>query len=294
MLNRNFIGAIALAAALCMAVIGIVGAAWAFDDAMYPDLKGQWHRISPPGMPAFDPSKPRGWGQEVPLTPEYKAVFEENLRDIRAGGEGRWPGYNCRPPGMPALMTAYEPAEIIVLPEITYIRIDHIHETARRIYTDGRDWPKEVAPAWAGYSIGKWVDADGDGRYDLLEVETRHIKGRRAFDATGLPLHDDSKTVVKERIFLDKADRNVLRNEITVIDNALTRPWIVMKSYRRNPQQYPFWREYLCSEDNGHIAIGKESYFMSADGHLMPAKKGQAPPDLRHFNQQGEAGGRRE
>jgi len=186
---------------------------------------------------------------------------------------------------MPALLQAYEPMEIVVLPDTTYIRIDHIHETARRIYTDGRDWPKDVAPAWAGYSIGKWIDADGDGRYDTLEIETRHIKGRRAFDATGLPLHDDNKTVVKERMYLDKADRNVLRNEVTVIDNALTRPWTVMKRYSRAPEQHPFWREYLCSEENNHVAIGKESYFLSADGYLMPAKKGQAPPDLRHFDQ---------
>jgi hypothetical protein len=33
--------------------------------------------------------------------------------------------------------------------------------------------------------------------------------------------------------------------------------------------------------------IGKENYFMSADGYLMPAKKGQQPPDLRYFNTPG-------
>ena len=278
----NLFAVSALVAALCLTSAGAV----AFDDALYPDLSGQWRRISPPGQPAFDPAKPRGWGQEVPLTDEYKRVFEENLRDLRAGGEGRWPGYRCRPPGMPALMTAYEPMEVIILPHTTYIRIDHIHETARRIYTDGRDWPKDIAPAWAGYSIGKWVDEDADGRYDALEVETRHIKGRRAFDATGLPLHDDSRTVVKERIFLDAADRKVLRDEITVIDNALTRPWSVVKTYSRSPERYPIWREYLCAEENNHVAIGKESYFLSAEGLLMPSKKGQAPPDLSHFQQQ--------
>jgi hypothetical protein len=61
-----------------------------------------------------------------------------------------------------------------------------------------------------------------------------------------------------------------------------------LKSYRRNPAPHPFWREYLCGENNNHVAIGKESYFVSADGYLMPSKKGQAPPDLRHFSQQGE------
>ena len=42
--------------------------------------------------------------------------------------------------------------------------------------------------------------------------------------------------------------------------------------------------EYDCA-DNQHVAIGKENYFLSADGLLMPAKKNQAPPDLRYFNQ---------
>jgi len=277
---RQAIAAAALTAALCLATSG----APAFDDAKYPDLRGQWIRVAPPGQPAFDPGKPRGWGQQAPLTPEYKAVFEANLADLAAGGEGLWPGYDCRPPGMPAMMTAYEPVEIIVLPEVTYILIDHIHDSHRRIYTDGRAWPEDVEPAYVGYSLGQWRDEDGDGRYDVLEIETRHIKGPRAYDATGLPLHWDNKTVVKERLYLDKANPNLLRNEITVIDNALTRPWVVTKSYRRNASPRPEWQEYVCAESNNHVRIGKESYFLSADGYLMPAKKDQPPPDLRYFN----------
>jgi hypothetical protein len=37
-------------------------------------------------------------------------------------------------------------------------------------------------------------------------------------------LHTDNKTVVKERIFLDKVNPNILHDEITTFDNALTRP----------------------------------------------------------------------
>jgi para-nitrobenzyl esterase len=94
----------------------------------------------------------------------------------------------------------------------------------RRIFTDGRDWPKEIEPTFAGYSIGKWIDEDGDGRYDVLEVETRGFKGPRAYDETGLPLHFDNQSVFKERIWRDKADPNILHDEITTIDHALTRP----------------------------------------------------------------------
>ena len=47
----------------------------------------------------------------------------------------------------------------------------------------------------------------------------------------------------------------------------------------------PIFIEAICSEGNQHVRIGQENYMVSADGHLMPAKKDQPPPDLRYFNQ---------
>jgi hypothetical protein len=38
-------------------------------------------------------------------------------------------------------------------------------------------------------------------------------------------------------------------------------------------------------EENPHLRIGNDSYMLSADGLLMPAKKDQPPPDLRYFKQ---------
>jgi hypothetical protein len=280
MLNRNSIAAIVLSAA-ALAVAS--GGALAFDETKYPAIEGIWKRVVVPGQPAFDPSKPRGRGQEAPLTAEYQANFEANLKDLTLGGEGNWPGYNCLPPGMPAMMNAYEPMDIVVRPDITYILIDHIHDTHRRIYTDGRKWPEAPEPTFAGYSIGKWIDENGDGRYDALEVETRYMKGPRAYDASGLPLHEDNETVVKEKIYLDGGNPNILHGQITVIDHALTRPWTVVHNYFRDTDKYPTIGEYVCAEDNSHVRIGKENYFLSAEGLLMPAKKDQAPPDLRYF-----------
>jgi hypothetical protein len=40
-----------------------------------------------------------------------------------------------------------------------------------------------------------------------------------------------------------------------------------------------------CAENNSHVEIGGEHYYLSADGQLMPAKKDQRPPDLKFFNQ---------
>jgi hypothetical protein len=170
----------------------------------------------------------------------------------------------------------------VITPKTSYIMIEYL-SMLRRIYTDDRDWPKDQEPAFMGYSIGRWIDEGGTGRYNLLEVETRNMKGPRTFDPSGIPLHKDNQTVVKERIYLDKTNPDILHDEITTIDHALTRSWTVMKNYRR--VRKPTWIEAVCMESNPHVRIGKENYMMSADGYLMPAKKDQPPPDLRYFNQ---------
>jgi len=212
--------------------------------------------------------------------------MEDSLADQAKGGQGNHiHGYGCDPYGMPMMTIAFQPQEYIITPGTTHILVNHQSHT-RRIYTDGRDWPtKQLEPTYSGYSIGRWIDEDGDGRHDVLEVETRGpFKGPRVFDGSGLPLHHDNQSIFKERIYLDKANPNILHNEITVIDHALTRPWTVDKQYRRNPDPQPVWPEDAC-DGNAHVKVGAENYFISADGFLMPARKDQAPPDLRYFKQ---------
>ena len=279
MLNRILLAAAALAVVLALpAALAQVqpGSAPAMK---YPAWDGLWKRGSPPGV--WDPSKPPGLGQQAPLTPEYQAVLEANIAKAKAGVEFD-PKSTCGPVGMPRMMTMYEPMEIIVRPQETYMLVESM-SPVRRIFTDGRPWPKNADPAFVGTSIGEWRDTDGDGTYDTLEIETRNMKGPRLFDNSGIPLARDNETVVREKLYLDKADPDILRNEITTIDHALTRPWTVTKNYRRNPDPHPYWPEYVCADGQSHVAIGKEVYYLSADGQLMPAKKGQQPPDFRYF-----------
>jgi hypothetical protein len=176
-------------------------------------------------------------------------------------------------------MLPYESMEIIVEPGVTHIFIEFMMQL-RRIYTDGRVWPATLVPSFLGTSIGHWEDTQGRGRFDTLVVETRGLKGPRTFDGT-IPLAVDNETVVKERIHLDASDPNLMHNEIATIDHALSRPWTVTRSYRRERQAV--WYEYPCAENNEHVFIGKENYYLSADHELMPARKGQPPPDLRNF-----------
>jgi hypothetical protein len=289
---RSSIRVTALLAALLVA-----GGAAAFDDSKYPDLKGQWRRDTNRGLFAggagglrYDDSNPPALtptlGQKPPLTPEYQAIWDANLADMARGGQGIDPTYNCLSPGMPRVMIGYSPLEYVVTADTTYVLGERDHDFYRRIYTDGRGFPANMAlePRYLGYSIGKWVDTDGDGRYDVLEVETRGFKGPRTYDATGMPLHEDNETIIYERIYLDKADANVIHDDITTVDHALTRPWLVKKTFRRAVSKEPIWWNHgICGEGNVHVGIGKEVYFLSADGLLMPAIRDQAPPDLRYF-----------
>jgi hypothetical protein len=281
MFYRSLTEAFVLAAALTVTM----GGALAADDAKYPDWKGQWEAVNPRfggQMIKYDPTKAWGPAQQAPLTPEYQKVLEASMADQARGGLGNYPTARCLPGGMPRMMASPR-QEYIITPETTYLLLGG---EFRRIYTDGRDWPADIEPTYEGYSIGKWIDEGGHGRYDVLEVETRGpFKGPRAYDASGLPLHFDNQSTFKERFHLDKNDPNVLHDEITVFDHALTRPWSVDKTFLRDPNPRPSWARTSCVEGNHQIVIGTENYFLSAEGLLMPAKKDQAPPDLKYFKQ---------
>jgi hypothetical protein len=271
--DRSSLGAVALVAAL----LATYSAAQAFDESKYPDLKGQWNRAS---------RNPNNWLRDAgppPLTPEYEEKYKAVVADLASGGTGNWPSTFCIPQGMPAMMNLYDPMEIIITQDITYILISHVDDSYRRIYTDGRDWPANPEPTYAGYSIGKWIDQDGDGKYDVLEIETRALRGPRSYDIAGWPMHTDNETVIKERLYLDKSDPNKISDEITVFDHSLTHPWSITQKATRNPAKRPAWHSDVCSEDNTWVRIENEAYFLSADGKLMPAKKNQPAPDLRYF-----------
>ena len=115
MLHRSSIGGLAL-------LLTISGAA-AFDDATYPDWKGEWSRI---GSWGWDPTKPRGAGQQAPLTAEYQAVLDASLADQARGGQGNYPGDCCLPYGMPGMMFPYRGMEFVIAPDITHILLEHM------------------------------------------------------------------------------------------------------------------------------------------------------------------------
>jgi hypothetical protein len=268
----------AIAFAVAFGALPLVPAS-AQNASRLPDWSGQWIRT---GAGTFDPTKPPGLRQGAPLTPAYQAILEASVAAQAAGGQGNDPMARCVPPGMPRMMINYGLGmEFVLTPETTYLLFGEPMRQLRRIYTDGRPWPAAVTPTFSGYSIGRWEGNDGEGHAAELVVETRGLRGPRSYDSNGAPFHSDNRTVVEERMHLDPANPDLLYDAITVLDNALTRPWSVQRRYRR--ERHPVWLETICGEVEPQVKIGSEDYFVTYDGLLMPTRKDQPPPDLRNF-----------
>ena len=120
---RDHLVAITFAATLCTTLAPASAADIGTLSGALSDFNGQWVRAAPRSQ--WDPTKPRGLDQQAPLTAEYEALFKANLKSLHEGNLGADPQVYCLPTGMPRMMIAYEPMEVIVTPETTYIRVDH-------------------------------------------------------------------------------------------------------------------------------------------------------------------------
>ena len=265
--------------ALAGALLATPSAAQVVDFGKYPNFKGQWVRTG----------NPNNWialAGPPPLTPEYQKVFEETQADPR-GRRTRQLAVDLLHPGGHA-----GDDELLRSDGDDRDAGDHLHpdQPQRQLLsTDLHGRPRLAGrcPAHFRGLLDRQVDRPGRRTAGTTCSRSRRVSSRaravtipRAcrFTATTRPSS-------RSKSHLDKADRDTLYDEITVIDHAMTRPYSKIQKATRNPDPRPLWLSDVCSENNTHVRIGTEHYFLSADGKLMPSKKNQAPPDLSYFKQ---------
>jgi hypothetical protein len=206
-----------------------------------PPAAQAWDGVwSPIENNMFDPSGGRvdpNFGREYPpYKPEWEKRYVATLEASRAG-KPTDPTAACVPPGMPRMMASPYAQELIIKDrQVTLLK--EYQSQVRRIYTDGRTAPADADPSFNGYSVGHWEG-------DTLVVQTTHMRGDTVFDRTSAP-HSD-QIAVTERMRLKSPD--VWQDVITVTDSvAFTKPWIVTRTYKREPS----WDvlEYVCEENN--------------------------------------------
>lgn len=229
---------------LMAAVVAAAGAASAQpagtklkSGGVVPNFEGIWER--PPGMGIrFEPKN-----VPPPYVPAYAAKFQAAMAARARGEEVEDPTSKCLPPGMPRIMVATYPLEILQNKNQVTI-IAEWSSQVRRIFTDGRPHPDDdhLDPTFNGHSIGHW-----EGQ--TLVVDTVGIRGDTSFDAS--PLTHSDKMTVKERFRLLNPD--LIEDQITVTDPvAFTKPWVVTRTYARGKPNLQIM-EYICEENNRDI-----------------------------------------
>ncbi len=203
----------------------LFGGAW----NRYPELGEKPDPKFPPA-PAIPPP---------PLKPEHLAAWQERqkkTREAEARGEPVYTHYAaCIPDGMPAMMMAMFPMEVLQTPgQITIIQ--EAYNQVRRIWLDQKQLPiEEAEPGFWGHSVGRWEG-------DTLVVDTVGIKEHVRFRDTP----HSNQMRISERMRMISPD--MFQNEVTINDPVyLTGPWTFTYMYKRRPG-YKLY-EYVC-EDN--------------------------------------------
>jgi hypothetical protein len=201
-----------------------------------PNLNGMWIRN---GSFLFDPAVSDPLKMNPPYKPEWMQEFDAHRQRVAATGINAVdPTAACLPPGMPRMMSAVYPMEVLMTPDRVTI-ITEWMEQIRRVYMDGRPHPEDPDITYVGHSTGRW---DGD----VLVIDTVAMKGDTALDQTGMRHSDDIRVVERMRLL----DPQTLENELTLYDPvAFTKPWTVRRTFRRAKPDDEM-REYVCLENN--------------------------------------------
>jgi hypothetical protein len=146
----------------------------------------------------------------------------------------------CLPDGMPQMMFAIYPLEILQTPGRVTI-IEEAFSQVRRIYLDEPQVKvSDVAPGYYGHSVGHWEG-------DTLVVNTVGVK-ESVLGYRSMPHSDQMR--VTERIRL--AGPDILWDQITVEDpKALEKPWTFTFGYRRTPNYK--MQEYVCENNRDYV-----------------------------------------
>tara|TARA_A100001391_G_scaffold119169_3_gene80991 strand:- start:25055 stop:25858 length:804 start_codon:yes stop_codon:yes gene_type:complete len=167
-----------------------------------------------------------------PYATEWKALRDERDAMLRAGTPKVDPSTQCLPEGMPMIMGAIFPIEILQTPGQVTVLAEFLTQT-RRIYLDKPMPPiEELNPNFYGYSVGHWEG-------DTLVVTTKGVKEDTEF----FEIPHSVNMTITERIRLTGPD--LLEDEITIDDpERLLEPYTFTYGYRRNPDYVI--QEYFC------------------------------------------------
>ena len=203
-----------------------------------PDLSGVWRSSDGKYLANLAAD-----GVQVSFTPQGAALYKQRQETFSKGR----PSEHCLPHGIPdAMMVGAAPFKIVQTPGEILILYE-FQNRFRQIFTDGRGFPKEMSPAWLGYSLGKW---DGD----TFVVDTVGFNDLTWLDDGGHP-HSDALHVTER---FRRRDFGHMDFEITIDDpKAYTKPWTASVRFNLFPDNEIM--EWVCeNEKDAERGVGKK------------------------------------
>jgi hypothetical protein len=242
-MSRHYTHILMMAAGLFMAAVASAGT---------PDFSGTWERYPDPyavfteNAFAQDPTAPDGGPKlKQPYASEYSEFVKRKAEASRQGKPLMDASTRCLPEGMPTIMGAIYPIEILQTPKQIVVLAEFLTQT-RRIYLNEEMPPEEdIFPGYNGYSVGHWEG-------ETLVVQTIGVREDVQFYA--IPHSEHMK--ITERIRLTGPDN--LENQITIDDPAfLAEPYKFTFGYRR-AADYRIM-EYICDNNVNIDVDGRQS-----------------------------------
>jgi len=246
---RRIIGCCLAIAATSVALMQLTGHAQTKPSTQAADITGSWERYGfvPGGRGGAqrDPTIPPPAAQPA-LKPEFLKEQQARVQAVREAAAKGEPlasdNVHCIPEGMPAMMGAQFPIEILQSRGQVTI-IEEAFTQVRRILLDRPQQSiDDVEPGFFGHSVGRWEG-------DTLVVDTIGIKENVRFQ--NAPHSNQMR--IRERLHL--VSPTILWDEVTIEDPVtLEKPWQGTYAYRRMPDYTLL--EYVC-EDNREYADDK-------------------------------------
>ncbi|HEV8393706.1 MAG TPA: hypothetical protein VGQ37_05495 [Vicinamibacterales bacterium] len=186
-----------------------------------PDLSGIWQvpgePRAPGGLFGLGESLNSKYFRDVlsDFPPDQRPLTAEGAERLRRNGQpGVFnPVLNCLPDGIPHGDLLPEPFKILHSRGVI-VMLYEVETTFRQIFMDGRKLPIDPAPAWQGYSVGRWQG-------DTLVIDTIGFNDVSWLDARGTPRSTEMR--IEERI--RRRDFGHLELTITMTDpRTFTKP----------------------------------------------------------------------
>lgn len=209
-----------------------------------PDISGTWER-TPDDWFGENPDEPVHPGGPMDLKEPYASQYAALKKKQTAANEAGTPlattSSRCLPEGMPTLMAALFPIQIIHDDKQVVVLGEYLQQVRRILLNEAMPPKEKLDPKYQGHSRGHWEG-------DTLVVETQRVRT----DVTFYDVPHGEDMTITERFRLRGPDH--LEDQVVIEDpQVLNTPYRFTFDYKRS--NYAI-QEYVC--ENNQIVIDSE------------------------------------